>query len=141
MVVTPGQRADSTQFKPVLEKIRVPKPGPGRHRKKPDSIAADKAYSNGPCREYLRGGASGTQSQKRPTARMPAFAKAHPGDGCGRGGCCPPRTTLALSTPIGVCNERWATIARGSRPRDGDEGVRRVSTTGEGGHAGGRRSL
>ncbi|MFB7982814.1 IS5 family transposase [Streptomyces vinaceus] len=54
MVVTPGQRADCTQFKPVLEKIRVPKPGPGRPRKKPDSVAADKAYSNGPCRQYLR---------------------------------------------------------------------------------------
>ncbi|MFD7835255.1 IS5 family transposase [Streptomyces sp. NPDC059761] len=54
LIVTPGQRADCTQFKPVLEKIRVPKFGPGRPRKKPDSVAADKAYSNGPCREYLR---------------------------------------------------------------------------------------
>lgn len=42
LVVTPGQRADCTQFKPVLDKIR------------PDSPAADKAYSNGPIREYLR---------------------------------------------------------------------------------------
>uniref|UniRef100_UPI003570B573 IS5 family transposase n=1 Tax=Streptomyces chryseus TaxID=68186 RepID=UPI003570B573 len=54
LVVTPGQRADCTQFKPVLEKIRVPKSGPGRPRKKPDSVAADKAYSNGLCRDYLR---------------------------------------------------------------------------------------
>lgn len=54
LVVTPGQRADCTQFKPVLEKIRVPKLGPGRPRKNPDSIAADKAYSNGPYRDYLR---------------------------------------------------------------------------------------
>jgi transposase len=38
----------------VLEKIRVPRIGPGRPRRKPDSLAADKAYSNGPCREYLR---------------------------------------------------------------------------------------
>ncbi len=38
----------------MLEKIRVPRPGPGRPRKKPDSVAADKAYSNRPCREYLR---------------------------------------------------------------------------------------
>lgn len=38
----------------MLEKIRVPKRGPGRPRKKPDSLAADRAYSNGPCREYLR---------------------------------------------------------------------------------------
>ncbi len=38
----------------MLEKIRVPRIGPGRPRRKPDSLAADKAYSNGPCREYLR---------------------------------------------------------------------------------------
>ncbi|MEU5093144.1 IS5 family transposase [Streptomyces sp. NPDC021356] len=54
LVVTGGQRADCTQFKHVLEKIRIPRTGPGRPRKKPDSLAADKAYSNGPCREYLR---------------------------------------------------------------------------------------
>ncbi|WP_329503383.1 IS5 family transposase [Streptomyces iakyrus] len=54
LIVTPGQRADCTQFKPVLEKIRVPRTGPGRPRKKLDSLAADKAYSNGPCRDYLR---------------------------------------------------------------------------------------
>ncbi|MFE7358162.1 transposase [Streptomyces sp. NPDC057543] len=54
LVVTPGKRADCTQFKLVLEKIRVPRHRPGRPRKKPDSLAADKAYSNGPCREFLR---------------------------------------------------------------------------------------
>ncbi|MYT32219.1 MULTISPECIES: IS5/IS1182 family transposase, partial [unclassified Streptomyces] len=52
--VTPGQRADCTQFTAVLEKIRVPRIGPGRPRTKPDSLAADKAYSNRPCRTYLR---------------------------------------------------------------------------------------
>ncbi|MGW7156319.1 IS5 family transposase [Streptomyces sp. NPDC054887] len=54
LIVTPGQRADCTQFKSVLEKISVPRTGPGRPRAKPDSLAADKAYSNRPCREYLR---------------------------------------------------------------------------------------
>lgn len=38
----------------MLEKIRVPRTGRGRPRKSPDSLAADKAYSNGPCRNYLR---------------------------------------------------------------------------------------
>ncbi|WP_405863821.1 hypothetical protein [Streptomyces sp. NBC_00005] len=38
----------------VLEKIRIPRQGPGRPRTKPDSLAAYKAYSNGPCRQYLR---------------------------------------------------------------------------------------
>ncbi|MFF9070654.1 IS5 family transposase [Streptomyces sp. NPDC014891] len=54
LIVTPGQRADCTQFIAVLEKIRVPRPGQGRPRKKPDSLAVDRAYSNGPVREYLR---------------------------------------------------------------------------------------
>lgn len=54
LIITPGQRADCTQFKSVLEKIRVPRPGLGRPRKKPDSLAADRAYSNGPIRDYLR---------------------------------------------------------------------------------------
>ncbi|MFF5506233.1 IS5 family transposase [Streptomyces roseolus] len=54
LIVTPGQRADCTQFIAMLERIRVPRPGLGRPRKKPDSLAADEAYSNGPVREYLR---------------------------------------------------------------------------------------
>lgn len=54
MVVTGGQRADCMQFQAVLEKIGLPRSGPGRPRKQPDSLAADRAYSNGPCREYLR---------------------------------------------------------------------------------------
>lgn len=54
LVVAAGQRADTTQFVPVLEKIRVPRLGSVRPRKRPDSVAADKAYSNNPCRDYLR---------------------------------------------------------------------------------------
>ncbi|CAM5575172.1 IS5 family transposase [Streptomyces canarius] len=54
LIVTPGQRADRTQFIAVLEKIRVPRTGRGRPRKKPDSLAADRAYGNGPCRDFLR---------------------------------------------------------------------------------------
>nr|WP_075018374.1 IS5 family transposase [Actinacidiphila rubida] len=54
LLVTAGQRGDSPQLESVLEKIRVPRLGPGRPRKKPDSVAADRAYSNRPCREYLR---------------------------------------------------------------------------------------
>ncbi|MDX2710187.1 IS5 family transposase [Streptomyces sp. PA03-6a] len=54
LIVTPGQRADCTQFTQVLDKIRIPKIGPGRPRNKPGSVAADKAYSNGIIRTYLR---------------------------------------------------------------------------------------
>ncbi|MEV7815557.1 transposase [Streptomyces flaveolus] len=82
LIVTPGQRADCTQFKPVLERIRVPRIGPGRPRRKPDSLATDRAYSNGPCREYLYGtGASDTRFRRRPTARPPAYAKERAADG------------------------------------------------------------
>jgi transposase len=54
LIITAGQRADCTHFEPVLEKIRVPRTGPDRPRKTPHSLAADKAYSNRPCRDYLR---------------------------------------------------------------------------------------
>ncbi|MFD8339293.1 transposase [Streptomyces solisilvae] len=54
LIVTAGQRADCTQFISVLEKSRVPRTSSGRPCKKPASLAADKAYSNGPVRECLR---------------------------------------------------------------------------------------
>ncbi|WP_408992735.1 transposase [Streptomyces sp. 1268] len=54
LIVAPGQRADCAQFIAVLEKFRVPRTGLGRPRKKPDSLAAGRACSNGPVREYLR---------------------------------------------------------------------------------------
>ncbi|MGW6099970.1 IS5 family transposase [Streptomyces sp. NPDC055157] len=54
LIITPGQRADCTQFEPVMDKIRVPRLGAGRLRRLPDSVAADKAYSNGLIRSYLR---------------------------------------------------------------------------------------
>ncbi|EGJ73759.1 putative transposase [Streptomyces sp. Tu6071] len=54
LLLTAGQRGGSPQLRPVLEKIREPRPGPGRPRKKPDSVAADKAHSNCPCRAFLR---------------------------------------------------------------------------------------
>ncbi|RPE46909.1 hypothetical protein EDD90_10299 [Streptomyces sp. Ag109_O5-1] len=45
--------ASSRRFQTVLDKIRVPRPV-GWSRIKPDSIAADKAYSNGQIRRYVR---------------------------------------------------------------------------------------
>ncbi|MGN5377175.1 transposase [Streptomyces lasalocidi] len=42
IVITAGQRGDSPQFQPVLENIRVPRQGPGRPRKQPGSVRADK---------------------------------------------------------------------------------------------------
>jgi transposase len=54
MVLTGGQRGDSPQFVTVLEGIRVPRPGGGRARTRPDRVLADKAYTSGPNRRYLR---------------------------------------------------------------------------------------
>jgi transposase len=55
VVLTPGQRHDSTQLAPVLDGIRVPRPdGQGRPRKRPDHLIADKGYSYDRCRRLLR---------------------------------------------------------------------------------------
>ena len=52
-LVTPGQDGDSPQFIPVLEAIRVPRHGPGRPRKRPERVLADKAYSSRANRSWL----------------------------------------------------------------------------------------
>jgi transposase len=54
IVVTPGQRHDSTQLEPVLDGIRVPRRGRGRPRTRPDRLIADKGYSYPRCRRVLR---------------------------------------------------------------------------------------
>ncbi|MEU9383034.1 IS5 family transposase [Streptomyces sp. NPDC048279] len=54
IVVTAGQRGDSPQFEPVLEKVRVPRIGPGRPRVRPQRVRADKAYASRRNRAYLR---------------------------------------------------------------------------------------
>jgi transposase len=54
MLLTAGQRGDSPQFVAVLEGIRVPRPGGGRPRTRPDRVIADKAYTSTANRAYLR---------------------------------------------------------------------------------------
>jgi transposase len=54
LVLTGGQRGDSTQFIAVLERIRVPRLGVGRARARPDRVLADKAYGSRANRVYLR---------------------------------------------------------------------------------------
>jgi transposase len=54
LVVTGGQRGDSPQFIPVLDRIRVPRTGRGRPRTRPDRALADKAYTSAANRAYLR---------------------------------------------------------------------------------------
>jgi transposase len=53
--LTPGQAADSPQFVPVLQRIRVPRrSGPGRPRTRPVRVLGDKAYAARANRAYLR---------------------------------------------------------------------------------------
>jgi transposase len=54
IVLTAGQRGDSPQFTAVLDGIRVPRPGVGRPRIRPDRVLADKAYSSTANRAWLR---------------------------------------------------------------------------------------
>ncbi len=54
VIITAGQRGDSPQFIPVLKAINVPRLGPGRPRRRPDRMLADKAYSSKANRDYLR---------------------------------------------------------------------------------------
>lgn len=55
IVLTAGQCGDSPQFIPVLAGIRVPRPGGGRPRTRPDRVLADKAYTSKANRAHLRG--------------------------------------------------------------------------------------
>ncbi|WP_307864893.1 IS5 family transposase [Myceligenerans salitolerans] len=55
MIVTGGQRGDSPQFGPVLDTIRVARPGGiGRPRTRPDRVRGDKAYASAGNRRLLR---------------------------------------------------------------------------------------
>nr|WP_322632940.1 IS5 family transposase [Glycomyces albidus] len=52
--LTAGQGADSPQLAPVLDRISVPRPGPGRPRTRPDRVLANKGYPSRANRAYLR---------------------------------------------------------------------------------------
>jgi len=55
MLVTAGQRHESTQLGPLLDAIWVPRPGgSGRPRKRPAHLIADRGYSYTTCRRLLR---------------------------------------------------------------------------------------
>ena len=56
VVITPGQRHSSTQLEEVLDAVRVPRPRhlPGRPRKRPAHLLADRGYSYEGCRGLLR---------------------------------------------------------------------------------------
>lgn len=53
-VTSAGQRHDNLGFVPVMQRLRIARPGPGRPRTRPGRVLADKAYSNKANRAYLR---------------------------------------------------------------------------------------
>lgn len=53
-MLTPGQAGDNPQLLAVLDAIRVHRPGPGRPRKRPDMLIADKGYAHDSTRRTLR---------------------------------------------------------------------------------------
>ncbi|GAA4611161.1 hypothetical protein GCM10023195_47130 [Actinoallomurus liliacearum] len=53
--ITPGNINDCTRLVQVIESIRIPRPGAGRPRIRPDRLIADKGYSTNKIRTYLRG--------------------------------------------------------------------------------------
>jgi transposase len=54
ILLTPGQAGDNPQLFNVLDAISVNRPGPGRPRKRPDMLIADKAYAHDSTRTGLR---------------------------------------------------------------------------------------
>lgn len=122
LLVTAGQRGDSPQFTTVLERIRVPRIGPGRPRLRPLRVRGDKAYSSRANRAYLRKRGSGARSRNRPTRCGVAKGEGRPVGG--------PRPSTVRTTKPGTrssagstssnATERWphaSTSSRsGSRP-------------------------
>lgn len=53
-MLTAGQVHDSTQLESALDAIRVPRPGRGRPRERPERVLADKGDSFRRCRQALR---------------------------------------------------------------------------------------
>lgn len=54
MIITPGQAGDNPQLLPLLDQVNVRRAGPGRPRRRPKRVLADKAYSHPSTRTALR---------------------------------------------------------------------------------------
>ncbi|MGK5676654.1 IS5 family transposase [Micromonospora sp. URMC 106] len=54
ILLTPGQAGDNPQLLALLDAIAVNEPGPGRPRKRPDVLIADKGYAHDSTRRALR---------------------------------------------------------------------------------------
>jgi transposase len=65
VILTPGQAGDNPQLLPLLDQIAVGRDGPGRPRKRPERVLADKAYSHPSTRAALRSRGIGFTSPER----------------------------------------------------------------------------
>jgi transposase len=54
ILLTPGQAGDNPQLLNLLDAIEINQPGPGRPRKRPGMLIADKAYAHDSTRVELR---------------------------------------------------------------------------------------
>jgi transposase len=54
MVLTPGERHETTAFERLMDLGAVKRPGPGRPKLRPRRVVGDKGYSSGKIRAYLR---------------------------------------------------------------------------------------
>ena len=65
VILTAGQAGDNPQLLPLLDQIAVGRNGPGRPRKRPQQVLADKAYSHPSTRAALRARGIGFTSPER----------------------------------------------------------------------------
>lgn len=54
VLVSAGQASDPTSLAPLLDNVRVGRPGPGRPRKRPTTLRMDRAYGARTYRKVLR---------------------------------------------------------------------------------------
>jgi transposase len=74
--ISPGQAHESKHLEPVLEAVRLHRPGPGRPRCRPKALAGDKGYSYPRVRRYLRRrGIRAVIPTRKDQRRIPQFDK------------------------------------------------------------------
>ncbi len=81
VVLTPGHRHGSTQLEELLDAVRVPRPegSPGRPRKRPEHLIADRGYSYRSCRKLLPGRTISHTVPERRDQRRSARRQGRPG--------------------------------------------------------------
>lgn len=74
LLITAGQRHEQTAFAAVMERGAIRQRGRGRPRQRPRRVAADKGYSSGKVRRYLRRrGIGAVIPTKKNERRSPRF--------------------------------------------------------------------